>query len=120
MTSFIITRVKFVLDLFYNACIEQSDEHLKEADILLFCHDANRNTIFGSKAYSPLIDSLRNEFELLGYKCQSIANVGSRLTGDKAYGHPISFNRKYFLAFIKENLFFKKMLEQNYLNKYFL
>jgi hypothetical protein len=104
----VIAKIKLFLGLFYNAFFGRFDGQLKKADILLFCHDANRSINFRGKAYSPLIDSLRDEFEFFGYKCLSVANVGSQLTGDKAHGSPVSVNKTYFFAFIKEHLFFKK------------
>lgn len=108
MFSLLLEKIKLVLDLCFYAYSDRSNEQLKKSEILLFCHDANRGVNFHGKAYSPLIDSLRDEFELLGYSCQSIAHLGSKLIGDKAYGSPISFNKKYLLAFLKENLFIKK------------
>ena len=99
MIFLIIAKFKLIIGLFYNAYVDRSDEQLRKSDILLFCHDASRGLNIAGKAYSPLLDSLREEFELNGYNCQSIAHVGSRLIGDKAYGNPTSFNKKYLLAF---------------------
>lgn len=108
MASLLIAKIKLILDLCFYAYFDRSNEQLKTSEVLLFCHDANRGVYFRGKAYSPLIDSLRDELELLGYNCQSIANVGSQLVGDKAYGSPVSFNKKYLLAFLKEILLIEK------------
>ena len=64
MASFLITKIKLILDLCFYAYSDRSNEKLKKSEILLFCHDANRGVNFRGKAYSPLIDSLRDELEL--------------------------------------------------------
>lgn len=65
---------------------------IDEVDFLLFCHDANRGIQLEGKAYSPLIDSLKDEIEAKGLKSSTIAHPWSRLIKNKAYGSPIAIN----------------------------
>ena len=78
-------------------CLARPDDlkWLKRCDVLLFCHDVDRSIDLSGKAYSPLIDSIRENFESRGLSCLSIAHFGSSLTGNKGHGEPISFNRAY-------------------------
>lgn len=77
---------------------------LKKCDILFICHDVDRTIKLEGKAYSPLIDSVRDDFESRGFNCLSIAHVGSIFTGNKGYKSPISINRIY-LFYLVENFF---------------
>jgi hypothetical protein len=92
-----------------NFNLNDNTNYLKECDVLFFCHDADRPISLFGKAYSPLCDSLREDFEKSGLKCISIAHYGSLYTGDKGYGFPISINRKYLIYFVmsKVRMLFK-------------
>lgn len=70
---------------------------LDHCDVLLLCHDVDRSLSLNGKAYSPLIDSVRKDLEIRGLRCSSIAHFGSKITKEKGYGNPISFNSTYFL-----------------------
>lgn len=60
-------------------------------DILLICHDVDRGDIKQGLPYSKLIDSLHEEFARIGFRCKQVALPGSSLVGEKAWGHPDSF-----------------------------
>jgi hypothetical protein len=82
---------------------------INPCDVIFFNHDADRAVTLNKKAYSPLIDSIREEFEELGYVCSTVALPWSNYTGKRAHGLPININK-----FILIDLLF------NYLNKFFL
>lgn len=86
---------------------DSSLHSLKTSDILLFCHDVNRGIKLSNTPYSPLIDSLKDEFEKEGWICTTIASPWSKLVGSKAYGNPISINRDFLYAKVT-NFFLKK------------
>ena len=89
---------------------------LEKCDVLFFCSDANRGLQLNHRAYSPLMDSLREEFEKRGYKCISIANPFSILTGEKAYGNSLAMNKSFFIAEIKRRLLAKFFLRKHGIN----
>lgn len=76
-------------------------------DVLLFCHDVDRGVSLGNKAYSPLIDSIRDQLEEAGYSCVSIAHPWSKIVSYKGYGDPIAINRSYFLSRIINKIFLR-------------
>lgn len=76
--------------------LSDTSYRLDLCDILLFCHDDDRGVDLNGAAYSPLLDSVREDLEGRGFKCVSVAHPFSRLTGRKGYGDPISINRRYF------------------------
>ena len=98
------SKIYFFLTLIRNIIFNR-DGRIEKSDILLFGHDANRGTTLSGKAYSPLLDSVRADLELLGYKCQSIAHFGSELVNEKAFGKPVSLNRFYFYVLIMKKIF---------------
>lgn len=75
---------------------------LKKSDVLLFCHDVNRGITLNARAYSPLLDSVVEELQNEGLSCQVIAHPFSRLTGAKAHREPISINRSYLFARLRD------------------
>ncbi len=81
-----------------SVCFGPKESQLPRCDILFFCHDVDRGVTLLGKAYSPLIDSLRDYFEAKGVKCLTIAHPFSHLTGLRAHGSPISINRTYFFS----------------------
>lgn len=82
-------------------------KNLKTCDVILICHDNDRGAILKNRAYSPLLDSLREELESLGLKCISIALPFAKLINQKAHGEPVSINRPYLLAQLKSKLYKK-------------
>ena len=76
---------------------------LPKCDVLFVCHDVDRSIFVKEVAYSPLIDSVRQDFEEHGFLCSSIALPWSKFTGLKAYGHPVAINRSYlFFLFCRK------------------
>jgi hypothetical protein len=74
-------------------------------DILFFCHDVDRPIKLSGIAYSPLCDSIREDFESKGYKCLSIAHFGSFNTGNRGFGFPLSLERKRILYLFLNKVF---------------
>ncbi|UNK38234.1 hypothetical protein MNR02_00535 [Shinella sp. H4-D48] len=77
---------------------------LTNADVLLVCHDADRGLTIGGKAYSPLLDSVRERLEQAGRSSCVVAWQFSRLTGHRAHGSPHALNRSYLVATILSHL----------------
>lgn len=77
--------------------IPDSIDRLVQCDVLLFCHDVDRGISLNGKAYSPLIDSLKEELEKRCLKCQTIAHPYSVLTGENGHSAPVSINRIYII-----------------------
>lgn len=84
---------------------------IKHCDVLFFCHDANRGISLNNQAYSPLLDSIRDEFEEKGLHCVTIAHPWSEIIGKRGYGSPIAMNRSYFISKILDKLTIKLSYE---------
>ncbi len=97
-------RLKHQLLLLLNLDYSNEIENIDICDVLLFCHDVDRPISLSGKAYSPLLDSVREDFESRGLSCKSIAHFGSLLTGKKGYGEPISLNRAYIFYILKRKI----------------
>lgn len=67
---------------------------IEPADILMMCHDVDRGMTIDGKAFSQLLDPVREDLLELGYSVAVIASRYSVLTGDKAHGSPHSYNRE--------------------------
>lgn len=78
---------------------------LNKCDVLLFCHDVDRGVDLDGKAYSPLLDSVREDLESRGFICQTVAHPWSVLVGNAGYGNPIAINRSYFCSLIKYKIY---------------
>ncbi|MBF4521108.1 hypothetical protein IS511_07975 [Acinetobacter towneri] len=91
-------KLKKILNIFKIINFQDTFNEISSCDVLFFCHDVNRGVTLGNKAYSPLIDSVRQELEQKGYKCLTIANPWSKMIGEVAYGRPIAINRSYFIS----------------------
>lgn len=96
---------------------------LNESDVLLFCHDADRPLSLRDRAFSPLIDSVRDDLQARGLTCCSIALPWSSLTKNKAHGDPASFNLAYlrfrFLSKIGKCLYKFRIDRENPYRKIF-
>jgi len=77
---------------------------LNVCDVLFFCHDADRPLSLKGKAFSPLVDVVRKDFESRGLNCLSIAHPWSSLIGEAAHGEPIGMNKTYFFYLIHKKL----------------
>lgn len=104
MTSKYISKLKVLYTLAKRISIRDDSYRIEESDFLLFCHDANRGLTLNDKAYSPLIDSLKDEIEEKGFKTLTIAHPWSKITGHKAYGSPIAINGSLLLSKILKRL----------------
>lgn len=108
-----IAKIKKLLFLSWLAILNKSDQKILNSDCLLFCHDVDRGVSFRGKAYSPLIDSIREELEAISISCQSIAHSGSELVGGRAYGNPICITKKHLAALVNSKLLFKRAALRN-------
>lgn len=111
-----IAKLYFLLALMSNIILNR-DGLIEKSDILLFGHDVDRGISLNGRAYSPLIDSISAELELLGCKCQSIAHFGSKLVDQKAWGNPVSLNRSYLYAFVMKKIFIRGESAKNFYRK---
>lgn len=84
--------------------LQSNSKKKQKCDVLFYCHDDNRSATLNGLAYSPLLDSLREEFEKENLRCISVAHPWSKLTGKYAFGEPISINRSYFVALYAHRL----------------
>lgn len=75
------------------------------AEVLFISHDVHRPYQFDGKAYSPLVDTVETELHRLGYRTASVAHPWSVLSGDKAWGYPLSCNRSFLAYMAKEYAF---------------
>lgn len=71
-------------------------------DVLLLCHDADRGISLRGRYYSPILDSVRDDLEQRGLACATVAYPWSTLVGNKAWGSPISVNRGYLVATLRD------------------
>lgn len=94
--------------------IKDDFNRLEECDVLFFCHDDDRPIKLNHKAYSPLIDSLREKFEAIGLKCISVAHPFSRLVSHRSHGHVVAINKSYFIFRIRNKI--NKKLKFNIFN----
>lgn len=97
-------KVRNYLNLLKVINFKDTINEIQSCDVLLFCHDADRGTSLNNKAYSPLIDSIKDKFEEAGYSCVSIAHPWSKIIGDAGYGSPIAINRSYFIVKVLSKL----------------
>ncbi len=72
-------------------------------DVLLFCQDVDRGISLNKKAYSPLMDSVRDDLERRGFSCLSLTYPPNQLIGKKAHGSPMSLERLYLIEVIKDS-----------------
>lgn len=72
-------------------------------DVLLFCQDVDRGISLNKKAYSPLMDSIRDDLEQRGFSCLSLTYPPNQLIGKKAHGSPMSLERLYLIEVLKDS-----------------
>lgn len=92
-------RLKIAVSLLLRPSMKDTIEDINQSDILFYCHDSNRGIDLKNKPYSPLIDSLKDDFENQGYRCITIATPISKLTGSKGYGNPVAINKGFILNY---------------------
>lgn len=101
MLNQLVLKVENIKKILSNA----AEKDIKETQILFFSHDADRGVELEGKAYSQLLDTVREEFEEKDLQCLTIAHPYSSFTANRGFGNPVSINRKYFFARIKNRLF---------------
>jgi len=108
------------LDIIKSISFKSLSSQLKDAQIIFYCHDVDRGIDLNGTAYSPLIDSVREEFENKGFKCITIAHPFSTLTLGKGYGNPVSINKDYLIAKIQNRFrrLFKYASQDSLVNLY--
>jgi len=84
-------------------CILAKDswKKLKQCDVLMCCHDANRSLEVEGRLFSPIIDSLEPDLLAAGLKVDRLASFGSVLSENKAYGSPRLFNRMWLFFILR-------------------
>ncbi len=107
----LIEKSQYYVSIIKALVVKDGMSMLQQADVLLICHDVDRGFNFRGKAYSPLIDSVREDLENRGLRCQVIAHPWSRLVGRRAWGAPIAMNRSYIWARLLSKTRKKKVLE---------
>lgn len=79
-------------------------KRLDQAEILLWCHDINRNYTYQGLKYSSITDSLNDRFSKMGISVVTIARPYSEISEKKCYGHVYRVNgliaRAVFLDYI--------------------
>lgn len=105
MISKTINNLKVLNMLIKRINILDDSYKIKESDFLLFCHDANRGLMLNNKAYSPLMDSLKETINKKKYTSTTIAHPWSKIVGEKAYGSPIAINGSFLAAKILKRVF---------------
>lgn len=85
--------------------LKDSKRAIQKCDVLLLCHDDDRGLSLEGKAYSPILDSFKENLESQGYKTLTVAHPWSKLVGKKGFGNPIAVNRSYLFAVIAERIF---------------
>jgi hypothetical protein len=99
-----MSKIKIYSEILKLGFSRDESKRLERCDIIFICHDVDRPIKFSGKSYAPLCDSIRQDYELRGYRCLTLAHFGSHLTGKSAFGNPISSNRIYFKYLILRNV----------------
>jgi hypothetical protein len=108
-----------LIDSVLSAFLSGPDKFPPQCDVLLFCHDADRSLELNGRAYSPLIDSIREELQSYGLTCAVVAHPFSLLIGKKATGDPISLNRSHLALSIFGRFFNRHWFERHLYTKLF-
>lgn len=100
-----LSKIKYFFSIFKAISFKDTSDAIVACDVLLFCHDVNRALTLNGQAYSPLLDSVKEEIESSGFSSQTIAHPWSSIVGDLAYGNPIAVNKGYLIAIIMDKIF---------------
>lgn len=79
---------------------------LKQVQVVLICHDADRGYVYNGKRYSQYLDTINEQLRKRGLSTLTIAYPYSRFYGNKAYGNVISINGLYSRFRLIKFLFF--------------
>lgn len=74
---------------------------ITKCDVLFYLGDSNRTILLDGKAYSALIDPIRERLEINGFSTNVIAKPFSEKFGSKAYGKPFCINRDFLFSILK-------------------
>lgn len=84
---------------------DDSIKKLSKCDVLFFCNDVDRGITLNGRAYSPILDPIKEALESNGYTCLSVGYPSSRLTKNKGHSYVISINRSFLLNILKKEIF---------------
>lgn len=100
-----IKKLTILIEILKSINFKDNINSITPCDVLFFCHDVDRGITLNNQAYSPLIDSIKDDLESKGYKCLSIAHPWSKITGIAGYGEPININSYFLFAKIIKKIF---------------
>ncbi len=98
MLKNIYYRFSLYKDLFIGALKPDTYRCMSNCDVLLCCHDVDRGDTINGKAYSKLIDSVFDDLKNKGWICNQFAYPPAFFVGNKAWGNPVSANRRFLLV----------------------
>jgi hypothetical protein len=88
-------------------------KYLKNAEVLFIIYDINLSYEYKNNFYSPLLDSLKERYELNKTSCLSISGPLSRIKNIGNNQENINFNGPFFRAAIKKYIYSLFMNDQN-------
>jgi hypothetical protein len=92
-----VRSLKFYINKLSQINFSNSFYNLKKCDVLFFCHDVDRGLSLNGLAFSPILDSVRMDFETRGLRCLTISHPWSILINEKGFGKPVAMNGAYFI-----------------------
>jgi hypothetical protein len=101
----LLSKIHFIFQYLILRLSNGKTKDFKKSHILFFCHDDNRGIDLDGRAYAQILDSFKDDFEQLGFSCLSISHPYSSLTSNLGYGFPVSINRNYFFARLKDHIY---------------
>lgn len=107
MMSNVLHTVKRTAEMLLSLRVPDSCRNLGPCDLLLCCRDVDCAETVEGRSYSKLIDSVADDLQERGWGCRRFALPFSELVDGKAWGCPVSANRRLFFGAIVEKLFFE-------------
>ncbi len=104
----IISFAKLIITIIKSLRYRDTYLSLNNCDILLVCHDASRGEDFNGLPYSKFIDSFAELLIGKGATVKQFALPYSILLGKRAWGEPVSANRKLFIHDLGQAIRFVK------------
>ena len=97
-----IKRVRSVLEMARHVLaavmVRDTWKGIAPCDVLLVRHDGDSGYTYLGRAYAPLSDSFGDLCRERGLAVAALATSYSRLSGDRAYNHPTSYNRAWLVS----------------------
>jgi hypothetical protein len=84
--------------------IRDTWRRIGQIDVLILCHDVDRALTIDGRAYSQLLDPVREELIEAGHAVGVLAHRFSVLTGEKAHGSPFSCSRTSLVSAVADRL----------------